>query len=98
MIHKLVVSRSGISCHIHSEHYADQIRKTILTGPMHRIIPKDNPLLPEETLVESKLLALEDVAVAAAALAGARRHSGEDTTSLELLLKSVLNLAGGLEA
>lgn len=65
---------------------------------MHRIIPKDNPLLPEETLVESKLLALEDVAVAAAALARARRHNGEDTTGLELLLESVLDLAGGLEA
>jgi hypothetical protein len=99
MIHKLVVSRSGISCHIHSEHYADQIREqTILTGPMHRIIPKDNPLLPEETLVERKLLALEDVAVTATALAGARRHNGEDTTGLELLLERVLDLAGCLEA
>lgn len=65
---------------------------------MHRRIPKYNPLLPEGTLVESKLLTLEDVTVAATALAGTRRHNGEDTTSLELLLESVLDLAGGLEA
>lgn len=65
---------------------------------MHRIIPKDNPLLPEETLVESKLLTLEDVSIAATALAGARGHNGEDTTGLELLLEGVLDLAGRLEA
>ena len=65
---------------------------------MHRNIPKQYPLLPEETLVESKLLTLEDVTVAATALAGTRRHNGEDTTSLELALESVLDLAGGLEA
>lgn len=65
---------------------------------MHRNIPKQYPLLPEETLVESKLLTLEDVTVATTALAGTRRHNGEDTTSLELALESVLDLAGGLEA
>jgi hypothetical protein len=59
--------------------------------------PQISPLLPEETLVESKLLALEDVSVAATALAGTGRDSGVQTTGLELLLNGVLNLATGLE-
>jgi hypothetical protein len=53
-------------------------------------------LLPERALVESKLLTLEDVSVAATALAGARGHDGVQTTGLELLLDGVLNLARGL--
>lgn len=65
---------------------------------MHRRIPKHNPLLPEETLVESKLLTLEDVTIAATALAGTGRYSSEHTTGLELPLKSSLDLAGCLEA
>lgn len=64
---------------------------------MHRRI-EDHPLLPEETLVEAELLALEDVSVAATALAGPRRDNGEETTSLELLLQSRLNLARDLQA
>lgn len=55
-------------------------------------------VLPEETLVEGELLTLEDVAVNAAGLAGARRDDGIQTTGLELLLEGVLDLAGGLEA
>jgi hypothetical protein len=50
------------------------------------------------TLVESELLTLEDVSVTATALARARGNDSEDTTSLELLLKSVLDLALGSEA
>jgi hypothetical protein len=65
---------------------------------MHRRNPKTQPLLPEETLVEGELLALEDVSVAATALAGARGDNGEDTTGLELPLKRGLDLAGRLEA
>lgn len=57
-----------------------------------------SPLLPERALVERKLLALEDVSVAATALAGARGDDGVQTTSLELLLDGVLNLSGGLDA
>lgn len=50
------------------------------------------------TLVESQLLALKDVTVAATALAGARRNNSVQTTSLELLLKSRVDLAVLLEA
>jgi hypothetical protein len=65
---------------------------------MHRRIPKDQPLLPEETLVEGELLAFEDVTIAATALSGAGRDDGKDTTSLELPLERGLDLAGCLEA
>lgn len=49
-------------------------------------------------LVESELLALEDVAIGTAGLAGAGRDDGVETTGLELLLESTLNLARGGEA
>ena len=49
-------------------------------------------------LVEGELLTLEDVAVNATALAGARGDNGEETTGLELLLNSVLNLSSVLQA
>jgi hypothetical protein len=49
-------------------------------------------------LVESKLLALEDVAIAATGLAGTAGNDGVETTGLELLLEDTLDLAGGLEA
>ena len=65
---------------------------------MHRIFPKHNPLLSEETLVESKLLAFEDVTITATALAGTGRNNGEDTTGIELPLKGALDLAASLEA
>jgi hypothetical protein len=65
---------------------------------MHQRIPKDHPLLPEGTLVEGELLTLEDVTIAATALARARGDNGEDTTGLKLPLQSALNLAGCLEA
>lgn len=45
-------------------------------------------------LVESKLLTLQNVTVAAAGLAGTARDDGVQTTGLELLLDGVLNLAG----
>lgn len=60
--------------------------------------PQNQPLLPEETLVEGELLALEDVSVAATALAGAGGDDGEDTTGLKLPLEGSLDLAGRLEA
>lgn len=49
----------------------------------------------ELLLVESELLALEDISVTAAGLAGARGDDGEEATGLELLLDGVLDLAGG---
>ena len=55
-------------------------------------------LLPDRTLVECQLLTLQDVTIDTTALTGAGRHNSEDTTSLELPLKSALDLAGGLEA
>ena len=47
----------------------------------------------ELALVESQLLALQDVTVAAAALAGTAGDDGVQTTGLELLLNSGLGLA-----
>lgn len=49
-------------------------------------------------LVESKLLTLEDVAVAATGLAGAGGDNSVETTGLELLLEGGVDLAGGSEA
>lgn len=43
-------------------------------------------------LVESKLLTLEDVTIAATGLTGTARDDGEQTTGLELLLNGVLDL------
>jgi len=48
-------------------------------------------------LVESQLLTLEDVTVTATGLTGAAGDDGEKTTSLELLLEGVLDLAAGGE-
>lgn len=55
-------------------------------------------LLVELALVEGELLALEDVAVDTAGLAGARGDNGVEATGLELLLNSGLDLALGGEA
>lgn len=55
-------------------------------------------LLPDGTLVESELLAFQDVAVGTAALARPRRDNGVQTTGLELPLEGGLDLAGGLDA
>lgn len=52
----------------------------------------------ELALVESELLTLEDVTVAAAGLAGARGDDGEQATGLELLLDGGVDLARGGEA
>lgn len=52
----------------------------------------------ELALVEGELLTLEDVAVAAAGLAGAAGDDGVETTGLELLLDGGLDLATGGEA
>lgn len=46
-------------------------------------------------LVESKLLTLQDVAIAATRLAGTARNDGIQTTSLELLLDNGIDLAAG---
>ena len=46
--------------------------------------------------VELELLALEDVAVAAAGLAGPGRDAGQEAATVELVLKSGVDLAGGL--
>ncbi len=45
------------------------------------------------TLVESELLALQDITVAAAALAGSAGNNSKETTGLELLLNGGLDLA-----
>jgi hypothetical protein len=52
----------------------------------------------ELALVEGELLTLQDVAIAAAGLAGAAGDDGVETTGLELLLDGGVNLAGGGEA
>jgi hypothetical protein len=49
-------------------------------------------------LVESQLLTLQDVTVTAAGLTGTAGDDGVQTTGLELLLNSGLDLAGGGEA
>lgn len=49
----------------------------------------------ELALVESELLALEDVAIGTAALAGPGGNDGVETTSLELLLEDGVDLALG---
>jgi hypothetical protein len=51
----------------------------------------------ELALVESKLLALQDVTVAATGLTRSAGDDGVQATSLELLLNGVLNTAGGGE-
>lgn len=55
--------------------------------------PAENTLLSQLALVESKFLTLQDVTIAATALSWAGRDDGEQTTSLELLLQSRLNLS-----
>lgn len=55
-------------------------------------------LLSDRTLVESKLITLQDVSVTATALAGARSNNGVQTAGLELSLNSGLDLAVVSEA
>ena len=70
-----------------------------LSKPPMLLLPRrESRLFVQLTLVEGELLALEDVAVAAAALAGPAGNDGVQTTGLELLLDGVLDLAGGSEA
>lgn len=52
-----------------------------------------NSLLVQLALVESELLALQDVAIATAGLTGPASDDGEKTTGLELLLESGVDLA-----
>lgn len=70
--------------------------------PHQRVHPRSRSrhhrLLVELALVESKLLALEDVTVGAARLAGTGGDDGVQTTGLELLLDGGLDLAVGGEA
>lgn len=55
-------------------------------------------LLSDRTLVESKLITLQDVSVTATALAGARGNHGVQTAGLELSLDGGLDLAVVSEA
>lgn len=55
-------------------------------------------LLSDRTLVESKLITLQDVSVTATALAGARGNNGVQTAGLELSLDGGLDLAVVSEA
>ena len=55
-------------------------------------------LLVELALVEGELLTLQDVAIAAAGLAGTAGDDGVQTTGLELLLQRGVDLARGGEA
>lgn len=57
-----------------------------------------SPLLSDGSLVKGQLVTLEDVAVAAAALTGARADDGVQATGLELSLQGGLHLAGSLES
>lgn len=57
------------------------------------ISPEITFLLAQLALVESQLLTLKDVTVAATGLTGSGRDNGVQTTSLELLLESGLDLA-----
>jgi len=50
------------------------------------------------SLVESKLLSLQDVTITTSTLSGSRGDNGEETTSLKLLLQSRLNLSDSGEA
>jgi hypothetical protein len=59
--------------------------------------PQSHPLFLECTLVESKLLALQDVSIDTTALARPGCDDGEQTTSLELLLDGVVDLSGCLD-
>lgn len=52
-------------------------------------------MLPQQLLVESKLLTLKDVAIASSGLAGSGADGSVQTTSAELSLERVLNLGGG---
>lgn len=52
-------------------------------------------LLVQLALVESKLLALQDVAIAAARLAGTAGNNGVQATGLKLLLENGVDLAAG---
>jgi hypothetical protein len=66
---------------------------------LHHTLPSSaQRLLVELALVEGELLALQDVAIATAGLAGAARDDGVKTTGLELLLDSGVDLARGGEA
>lgn len=58
---------------------------------------ENNNLLLKLALVEGELLALEDVPVTAAGLAGAAGDDGVETTGLELLLHDGLDLSAGGE-
>jgi hypothetical protein len=55
--------------------------------------PVGNRLLAQLALVESQLLSLQDVSINTTALSGSRRDDSVETTSLELLLQSGLNLS-----
>jgi hypothetical protein len=72
----------------HEVHFLDSLSR-------HQLA---NHLFVELALVESELLTLKDVTVAATGLAGSAGDNGIETTSLELLLKGGVDLASGGEA
>lgn len=82
--------------HLHLAQTCPILSANTQTPPSRRLFL--NSLLVELTLVESQLLTLEDVAVAATRLAGTRGDNGVQTTSLELLLESGVDLAVLLKA
>ena len=63
-----------------------------------RFSTKSNSLLSELALVESELLTLQDVTIDTAGLTWSGRDNGVETTGLELLLQSGLNLTLGGES
>ena len=66
---------------------------------MHTVTPSQcTTLLPDSTLVEGELLALQEVAIDTTALAGTAGNDGVHTTGLKLLLERGLNLAASLHA
>lgn len=70
---------------------AQDNEKSLNTHPTHAIAS----LFVQLLLVESQLLTLQDVTVTAAGLTGTAGDNGVQTTGLELLLNSGLDLAVG---
>jgi hypothetical protein len=70
-----------------------QAKKSSGVGGRHR----RRHLLPDGTLVESKLLALQDVTVDTSALTWAGSDNSVETTGLELTLDRRLHLSGSLD-
>lgn len=70
-----------------------QLHPMISTEVQSHTSPVENPLLAQLSLVESQLLALQDVSIDTSTLSRSRRNDSQKTTGLELLLQSCLNLS-----